>query len=424
MSVSNGGATAGRRTTAPTARGRKPAVVWPYMRVRGANGADALNRGRCESPDWDWFRASSNDDDASVLERATEVELRADDARSGSWVGGARIVEPQPDGTPRPMLRGSMPLRLAFTLVTAVDTVRGERERDVTVSALYSVPGSTANKLVEVRAEAPRLATRVFGAVPRLPTNHRVNAATNDVERWSAKTLAWIPCGRVVDGVPMRAVRLGNVKVFAAYAADTATRYAGPRLFPGTATPQPDAQSVDVATAYAAMVDAAVKALRTGAACDRAVEAANTAPSIDAAYALVTAWQRHNHAESVFRDAAAVWQRALWAREAPTVVPRGGSALEAAPRTYVTPIGPRVTEPAAPDERTLRANPRIPAMAPSALRAALDPEAVAASVRADAALAAERRAKDAATAAKVAAKRAGKKRTTPAQPAVDVIVRR
>lgn len=264
---------AGNRTIAPKARGRKPSVAWPYMRVRAENGAYPLERGRYHAP--------------------TSAELAA-------WVTAQAI--PAISDTAWLFPSGMAAMRGA--LGAEVVSYQSAAEPIETVIALERVKRLPSRMRIEVDAHGAR--------VERFTTSEKTIASFSEDPRTTlCNGGAWVPCGPVVNGRPMVAKTLA--KGFRAYVAlDSHAAYFGPELAPGTA--------------------------RVG-----------------------------------------------------NVFPRASERVEGIARTYHTPVGAgRVVEPEAPTAAELRANPRLPAMAPAELRAALSPETVESTLRVDAARALNR----------------------------------
>jgi len=372
---------AGNRTIAPKARGRKPSVAWPYMRVRAENGAEPLERGRYHAP--------------------TSAELAA-------WVTAQAI--PAISDTAWLFPSGMAAMRGA--LGAEVVSYQSAAEPIETVIALERVKRLPSRMRIEGDARGAR--------VERFTKSEKTIASFSEDPRITlCNGGAWVPCGPVVNGRPMVAKTIAK-GVRAYVALDSHAAYFGPELSPGTArvspravigeAPKPLCFDADTALACAARealsgfvrlcCDAAtalacaarealsgfLRALRKGA--------EPSAETVIAGCAFVLA----RNARSSLRGAAQERRAYLAkARAAETtaaqgnVFPRASERVEGIARTYHTPVGAgRVVEPAAPTAAELRANPRLPAMAPAELRAALSPETVESTLRVDAARALNR----------------------------------
>lgn len=350
---------AGTRTIAPKARGRKPAASWQYMRVRAAHGAYPLERGRYRAP--------------------TSAELAA-------WITACAV--PRVNDAAWMFPSGMAAMRGAPG--AEVLTYQSAAEPIETVLALERVKRVPSRKRIEVDAHGPRVErfTRSEKTIASFSEDPRITLCNGG---------AWVPCGPVVNGRPMVAKTIAK-GVRAYVALDSHAAYFGPELAPGTARVSPRAAigeapkplAFDAATALACAAREAlsgfVRALRKGA------EPAPETVLAGCAFALARG------ARSSLRGAAQE-RRAYLAKvhaaehTAPhgNVFPRAAERAEGIVRTYVTPIGAgRVVEPAEPTAAELRANPRLPAMAPAELRAALAPETVEVALRVDAARALNR----------------------------------
>lgn len=350
---------AGNRTIAPKARGRKPAVAWPYMKVRAENGAAPLERGRSRP--------------------TTFAELAA-------WFTAQAL--PAINDTAWLFPSGMAAMRGA--LGAEVLTYHSAAEPIETALALERVKRLPSRKRIEVDAHGAR--------VERFTKSEKTIASFSEDPRITlCNGGAWVPCGPVVNGRPMVAKTIAK-GVRAYVALDSHAAYFGPELSPGTArvspravigeAPKPLCFDADTALACAAReaLSGFVRALRKGA--------EPSAETVIAGCAFVLA----RNARSSLRGAAQERRAYLAkARAAETtaaqgnVFPRAAERAEGIARTYHTPIGAgRVVEPAAPTPAELRANPRLPAMAPAELRAALSPETVEGALRVDAARALNR----------------------------------
>lgn len=365
---------AGNRTIAPKARGRKPAVAWPYMRVRAANGAEPLERGRYRPP--------------------TSAELAA-------WFTAQAV----------PRVNDA-----AWLFPSGMAAMRGAIGAEVLTYQSAAEPIETALALDRVKRipARHRITVDAFGArVERFTKSERSIAAFAEDPRITlCNGGAWVPCGPVVDGRPMVAKTIAK-GVRAYVALDSHAAYFGPELSPGTARAAPASIAREAAPEYNSAREAY---LATETAAETAAETAETARAeYHRAWCLDAAWTAHAGGPSLHVFALAIEARiaaivanALESRrmelrrfaarkaaivaEAPAMpAPRASERAEGIARTYHTPIGAgRVVEPAAPTPAELRANPRLPAMAPAELRAALSPETVEGALRVDAARALNR----------------------------------